>query len=62
MSATFFSLQGPLLRKSSGRWTVTPVVEYFHILPYVGIFSEWICRCGFFFFILCSSNFSCMCI
>ncbi|KAH7521312.1 hypothetical protein FEM48_Zijuj07G0019700 [Ziziphus jujuba var. spinosa] len=39
-----FSLQGPLIRKSFGRWTVTPVVEYFHVLPYVGIFSEWICR------------------
>nr|XP_048333261.1 uncharacterized protein LOC107422026 isoform X1 [Ziziphus jujuba var. spinosa] len=38
------SLQGPLIRKSFGRWTVTPVVEYFHVLPYVGIFSEWICR------------------
>ncbi|KAF3455402.1 hypothetical protein FNV43_RR00026 [Rhamnella rubrinervis] len=38
------SLQGALVRKSSGRWAVTPVVEYFHVLPYVGIFSEWISR------------------
>ncbi|EXB68719.1 hypothetical protein L484_024739 [Morus notabilis] len=38
------SLQGPLLEKSSGRWTVTPVVEYFHLLPYAGILAEWMHR------------------
>ncbi|XP_060959607.1 uncharacterized protein LOC115723376 isoform X5 [Cannabis sativa] len=35
------SLQGPLVRKISGNWTVTPVVEYFHLLPYGGILLNW---------------------
>lgn len=56
------SLQGALVRKSSGRWAVTPVVEYFHVLPYVGIFSEWISRCDIVFFMLSNFNFSCICI
>ncbi|KDO40438.1 hypothetical protein CISIN_1g046679mg, partial [Citrus sinensis] len=36
------SLQGPLVTKSSGKWTVTQVVDYFHLLPYVGIMSDWL--------------------
>ncbi|XP_057460333.1 uncharacterized protein LOC130750837 isoform X3 [Actinidia eriantha] len=35
------SLQGPLVRKSSWSWTVTSVVEYFHVLPYAGILADW---------------------
>ncbi|BFG15732.1 hypothetical protein CerSpe_020070 [Prunus speciosa] len=35
------SLQGPLVGKSSSSWTVTPVVEYFHVLPYAGILLDW---------------------
>ncbi|KAG2726051.1 hypothetical protein I3760_01G093700 [Carya illinoinensis] len=38
------SLQGPLVRKSSSRWMVTPLVEYFHMLPYAGIVSTWLSR------------------
>ncbi|XP_059448657.1 uncharacterized protein LOC132179866 isoform X2 [Corylus avellana] len=38
------SLQGPLVRKSSSRWTVTPVIEYFHVLPYAKIVSSWLSR------------------
>lgn len=39
------SLQGPLVTKSSGKWTVTQVVDYFHLLPYAGIMSDWLSRC-----------------
>ncbi|XP_024043271.1 uncharacterized protein LOC18047596 [Citrus clementina] len=35
-------LQGPLVTKSSGKWTVTQVVDYFHLLPYAGIMSDWL--------------------
>ncbi|XP_058203975.1 uncharacterized protein LOC131318176 isoform X2 [Rhododendron vialii] len=38
------SLQGPLVRKSSFNWIVTPVVEYFHVLPYAGILTHWFSR------------------
>ncbi|XAR48726.1 hypothetical protein NMG60_11031636 [Bertholletia excelsa] len=38
------SLQGPLVRKSSCSWTVTSVVEYFHMLPYAGILTDWFSR------------------
>ncbi|KAL3506676.1 hypothetical protein ACH5RR_032058 [Cinchona calisaya] len=38
------SLQGPLVKKSSCGWMVTPVVEYFHLLPYAGILSGWISK------------------
>ncbi|ONI29293.1 hypothetical protein PRUPE_1G191700 [Prunus persica] len=38
------SLQGPLVGKSSSSWTVTPVVEYFHVLPYAGILLDWFSR------------------
>ncbi|KAI8002754.1 hypothetical protein LOK49_LG08G02075 [Camellia lanceoleosa] len=38
------SLQGPLVRKSSCSWTVTPVVEYFHVLPYAGVLTDWFSR------------------
>ncbi|KAJ0034394.1 hypothetical protein Pint_25754 [Pistacia integerrima] len=38
------SLQGPLLVRNSHQWMVTPVVEYFHLLPYAGIVSEWFFR------------------
>ncbi|XP_047318135.1 uncharacterized protein LOC124921507 [Impatiens glandulifera] len=37
------SIQGPLIRKSS-MWEVTPVVEYFHVLPYADILAEWFSR------------------
>ncbi|MED6145680.1 hypothetical protein PIB30_027680 [Stylosanthes scabra] len=35
------SLQGPLIKKGSGCWLITPVVEYFHMLPYAEIIIEW---------------------
>ncbi|CBI36653.3 uncharacterized protein LOC104879453 isoform X2 [Vitis vinifera] len=38
------SLQGPLVKNSSCSWTVTSVVEYFHVLPYKGILSDWLSR------------------
>ncbi|KAL5784028.1 hypothetical protein ACOSQ2_006420 [Xanthoceras sorbifolium] len=38
------SLQGPLVTRSSGQWTVTPVVEYFHLLPYARIVSDLLSR------------------
>ncbi|CAL0324048.1 unnamed protein product [Lupinus luteus] len=38
------SLQGPLVKKSSSSWIFTPVVEYFHVLPYSQIISNWISR------------------
>ncbi|KAF1886984.1 hypothetical protein Lal_00046222 [Lupinus albus] len=38
------SLQGPLVKNSSSSWIFTPVVEYFHVLPYSKIISDWISR------------------
>ncbi|XP_061994676.1 uncharacterized protein LOC133712584 isoform X2 [Rosa rugosa] len=38
------SLQGPLVTKNSRGWTVTTVVEYFHVLPYAEILSDWFHR------------------
>ncbi|KAF7824280.1 uncharacterized protein G2W53_022424 [Senna tora] len=38
------SLQGPLIQKSSSSWTVTSVIEYFHLLPYSEIISQWLSR------------------
>nr|KYP58448.1 hypothetical protein KK1_013856 [Cajanus cajan] len=38
------SLQGPLVKRSTGSWTVTSVVEYFHVLPYSEKISGWISR------------------
>ncbi|KAF7151656.1 hypothetical protein RHSIM_Rhsim02G0076700 [Rhododendron simsii] len=38
------SLRGSLVRKSSFNWIVTPVVEYFHVLPYAGILTHWFSR------------------
>lgn len=40
------SLQGPLFVRSSGQWIHTSVVEYFHLLPYAEILSDWISREG----------------
>ena len=34
------SLQGPLVRKSSIKWTVTLALQYFHVFPYAGIVSS----------------------
>lgn len=33
------------MRNNFGSWVVTPAVEYFHVLPYVGIVSDWFSRC-----------------
>ncbi|MED6160366.1 hypothetical protein PIB30_050821 [Stylosanthes scabra] len=41
------SLQGPLIKKSSDCWLITPVVEYFHMLPYAEIITEWNSRKAF---------------
>ncbi|KAK8281334.1 hypothetical protein V6Z11_D09G234200 [Gossypium hirsutum] len=38
------SLRGPLLQKVSSRWMHSPVVEYFHLLPYAPIISQWFSR------------------
>ncbi|GAB4850788.1 hypothetical protein Ancab_030088 [Ancistrocladus abbreviatus] len=38
------SLQAPLVRKESHGWTTTPAVEYFHLLPYADIVSDWLSR------------------
>ncbi|CAL1404684.1 unnamed protein product [Linum trigynum] len=35
------SLQGPLFSKTSFGWIITPVVEYFHLLPYARILADW---------------------
>ncbi|XP_050884095.1 uncharacterized protein LOC127087266 isoform X3 [Lathyrus oleraceus] len=36
------SFRGPLVKRSSSSWKVTPVVKHFHVLPYSKIISEWI--------------------
>ncbi|KAL5071603.1 hypothetical protein RYX36_022490 [Vicia faba] len=38
------SFRGPLVKRSSSSWTDTPVVQYFHVLPYSEIISEWFSR------------------
>lgn len=38
------SLQGPLVKRSSSSWTITPVVVYFHVLPYSEVISQGISR------------------
>ncbi|MED6144653.1 hypothetical protein PIB30_017753 [Stylosanthes scabra] len=37
-------LQGPLVKMSSSSWITTPVVEYFDLLPYSEVISEWFSR------------------
>ncbi|KAK9932414.1 hypothetical protein M0R45_019653 [Rubus argutus] len=36
--------EGSSGHKCSGGWTVTTVVEYFHVLPYAEILLDWFCR------------------
>ncbi|KAJ6733883.1 ALEURONE LAYER MORPHOGENESIS PROTEIN [Salix koriyanagi] len=43
---TIDSLQGPLALKSSRWWTHTSVVEYFLLLPYAEVLSDWLLREG----------------
>lgn len=38
------SLQGPVVQKSSGSWVITPVVEYYYLLPYADIISKLFSR------------------
>nr|XP_043627616.1 uncharacterized protein LOC122599215 isoform X2 [Erigeron canadensis] len=38
------SLQGPVVKKSSGSWVITPVVEYYYLLPYAAIISKLFSR------------------
>ncbi|KAJ9537230.1 hypothetical protein OSB04_029963 [Centaurea solstitialis] len=38
---------GPVVTKSSGSWVITPVVEYYHLLPYAEKISEWFSRSKF---------------
>ncbi|KAL8104281.1 uncharacterized protein LOC141677504 isoform X2 [Apium graveolens] len=38
------SLQGPLVRKSSCGWKLMTAHQYFHLLPYTGILSDWFSR------------------
>ncbi|XP_055825140.1 uncharacterized protein LOC129893782 isoform X1 [Solanum dulcamara] len=35
------SLQSPLIKKNPCEWSVAPAVEYFHLLPYREILSNW---------------------
>ncbi|XP_060188280.1 uncharacterized protein LOC132617320 isoform X2 [Lycium barbarum] len=41
---TLKSLQGPLVKRSSGGWSTTEVVEHFHLLPYASIMSAFFPR------------------
>ncbi|XP_076919946.1 uncharacterized protein LOC143580924 [Bidens hawaiensis] len=34
------SLQGPVVKKCLGSWVITPVVEYYYLLPYAEIISK----------------------
>ncbi|CAH1439242.1 unnamed protein product [Lactuca virosa] len=38
------SLHGPVVKKISGSWVITPVVEYYYLLPYAEIISKWFKR------------------
>ncbi|CAJ1933317.1 unnamed protein product [Sphenostylis stenocarpa] len=38
------SLQGPLVTKNSRSWMITPVIDYFHVLPYHEVILKWISR------------------
>ncbi|WCJ30058.1 hypothetical protein M5689_011642 [Euphorbia peplus] len=38
------SLQGPLFVRNSSQWLHTSVVEYFHLLPYARLLSDWFSR------------------
>ncbi|KAH9606878.1 hypothetical protein KSS87_019712 [Heliosperma pusillum] len=44
ISDVLASLKGPLVRKELGTWLLTPVVEYFHLLPFVDELSDWLSR------------------
>ncbi|XP_060197299.1 uncharacterized protein LOC132626447 isoform X2 [Lycium barbarum] len=41
---TLKSLQGPLVKRSSGGWSTTELVEHFHLLPYASIMSAFFLR------------------
>ncbi|KAJ8542771.1 hypothetical protein K7X08_005294 [Anisodus acutangulus] len=41
---TLKSLQDPLVKRSSGSWSTTEVVEHFHLLPYASIMSAFFLR------------------
>ncbi|XP_019165596.1 PREDICTED: uncharacterized protein LOC109161585 [Ipomoea nil] len=38
------SLQGPIVKRSSCGWMVTPLVMYFHMFPYLEALLDWISR------------------
>ncbi|XP_071690271.1 uncharacterized protein [Rutidosis leptorrhynchoides] len=38
------SLQGPVVKKCSGSWIITPIVEYYYLLPYADIISKLFSR------------------
>lgn len=38
------SMKGPLVSKRLDAFAVTSVIEYFHLLPYSGILSDWLSR------------------
>ncbi|XP_009616029.1 uncharacterized protein [Nicotiana tomentosiformis] len=38
------SLQGPLIKKILSGWAVSPAVEYFHLMPYRDMLSNWYSR------------------
>ncbi|GJZ27032.1 hypothetical protein Tco_0571285 [Tanacetum coccineum] len=39
-----YSLQGPVVTKSAESWVITPVVEYYYLLPYADIISKFFSR------------------
>ncbi|KAI3988124.1 hypothetical protein MKX01_011913 [Papaver californicum] len=40
------SLHGPLVKMEYGSCSVCEVVNYFHLLPYAGVLSDWFSRAG----------------
>lgn len=38
------SLQGPLVKKSGNSYVTEDIVEYFHLLPYAGMITDWFYR------------------
>ncbi|KAG2260274.1 hypothetical protein Bca52824_079568 [Brassica carinata] len=37
-------MQGPLFEKSSSEWSTNSIVEYFHVLPYASLVTDWFSR------------------
>ncbi|CAH8312949.1 unnamed protein product [Eruca vesicaria subsp. sativa] len=37
-------MQGPLFEKSFSEWSTNSIVEYFHVLPYASLITDWFSR------------------